>query len=763
VINTYNRASSLPLTLAGLRHQQYSPFEVVVVNGPSTDGTHELLQHLNDVRVVDCADVHLGRSRNIGIEAAAGELVAFIDDDAIPEPDWLEVLNAAFDDPEVGGAGGLVIDHTGYDLQYLFSLADRRGQTYFHESLPNASSVIPGTTKFAYLQGTNNCFRRNVLVDIGGFDEEIEYFLDETEVCMQAIDRGWKLVQLLGGAVHHKYLASHLRTSARVFTNPFAPVKNRTYFALRHAVRDERVADVLAFATSYVMELHAAADHLHREGVFTAAQRDFFRTQVDDGFAMGLDRGLNSTRKSRRLAPASAHAFRELRSVTPRLPRRICFVSEEYPPGACGGIGRYTNDLARELASRGHEVHVVTRSPDQVSGIDYEDAVWVHRLASPDPGLLDLDHPLRFNLLHSANVYHEVRALHERRPIDVVFSPVWNCEGFFTLFDPSLRPVVTLMTTLEKVRQLMPSLQQSEHANALVLMEDATLRFAPEVHAISRAIWVENEGRAGTPVVHHAELGVEDVPPDQRHHYRESPDFTVLFVGRLEVRKGIPTLFAAGIQLLSAHPDARIRLVGADTPNTEQASTYREELLRRLELRPDLLERFEFVGHVDDDQLLREYAAADVLCVPSLFESFGLVVLEAMRAGVPVVASDVGGMAEILLTAGQIGVPPGDAEALYTALDDLASNPSRRLELGARARRAYEEHWTLAQAADRIEEVVAEQPLLAEHCSDVHDAVVRALRPILGSSADGATSQLLDGAGFGLRTIIDRLAGAAHS
>src|SRR4051794_12699915 len=97
VINTYNRAESLRVTLEALRRQTHDDFEVVIVNGPSTDGTDELLAAYGDaVRVVACPEAHLAKSRNLGIDAAAGEVVAFIDDDGVPEPRWLEDLAAAY-------------------------------------------------------------------------------------------------------------------------------------------------------------------------------------------------------------------------------------------------------------------------------------------------------------------------------------------------------------------------------------------------------------------------------------------------------------------------------------------------------------------------------------------------------------------------------------------------------------------------------------------------------------------------------------------
>src|SRR5262249_40897971 len=110
VINTYNRAGSLPNTLRGLRQQTHDDFEVAVVKGPCTDDTDALLAEFPGARVVEVAEVNISKSRNAGIIAAAGVVVAFIDDDAIPEPNWLRDLLAPFAAPKVGGTGGLVYE-----------------------------------------------------------------------------------------------------------------------------------------------------------------------------------------------------------------------------------------------------------------------------------------------------------------------------------------------------------------------------------------------------------------------------------------------------------------------------------------------------------------------------------------------------------------------------------------------------------------------------------------------------------------------------
>ena len=127
VINTHNRAESLKVTLESLFHQMYKNFEVIVVNGPSTDQTEKVVsEYGKHIKLLSCPVRNLSVSRNIGIEAASGEIVAFIDDDGIADPYWIADLVAGYTGPEIGGVGGLVYDYTGTEIRILAS--DRRSR-----------------------------------------------------------------------------------------------------------------------------------------------------------------------------------------------------------------------------------------------------------------------------------------------------------------------------------------------------------------------------------------------------------------------------------------------------------------------------------------------------------------------------------------------------------------------------------------------------------------------------------------------------------
>jgi glycogen(starch) synthase len=111
VINTTDRADSLRTLLRALDHQSYPHFEVIVVVGPTSDNTIEVLSEVEGrVRLLRCPKANLSRSRNVGLLAARGDIVAFIDDDAVPSRCWLEQIARLFKNPGLDATGGVVYD-----------------------------------------------------------------------------------------------------------------------------------------------------------------------------------------------------------------------------------------------------------------------------------------------------------------------------------------------------------------------------------------------------------------------------------------------------------------------------------------------------------------------------------------------------------------------------------------------------------------------------------------------------------------------------
>lgn len=394
-ICTLNRANALRNALIALRYQTVPDLEVVVVNGPSTDNTCQVLAEFADeIRVESCDVANLSVSRNIAIRASAGDIVAFLDDDAVPEFGWLDQSISLFSDPEVGGVGGVVLDHTGMALQYRYSCANRLGDAYFTTRTPYDYLSFPGAEPFPYLQGTNAIFRRSVLEAVGGFDEIYEYYLDETDLCLRIIDAGYVLRQLDDAAVHHKFLPSHLRNDRRVVTNEYPILKNVTYFGMRHGAPLHGERAVARHSEDFAaLRINEAAEH-ERSGVLpggsAAEAAAVARRAIDDGRRLGRER------QQVRLGPVcwqppAFKRFATLRS-TPR--RRVAVVSAGY--GEAGTTERRRVDaLCSSLSDDGLEVRLLTAVSNGHSTLDFENGVWVHRLATRDastddgPGIAD--------------------------------------------------------------------------------------------------------------------------------------------------------------------------------------------------------------------------------------------------------------------------------------------------------------------------------------------------------------------------------------
>ena len=176
---------------------------------------------------------------------------------------------------------------------------------------------------------------------------------------------------------------------------------------------------------------------------------------------------------------------------------------------------------------------------------------------------------------------------------------------------------------------------------------------------------------------------------------RDGRTVNILFVGRLEERKGLIHLLKAYHRLRKRKVDARLLVVGAGPKLREYK--------RFVGLRG--IRDVEFLGRVNDDDKVRYFASADIYCAPNTGqESFGIVLLEAMAAGVPIVASDIHGFKRVVERNVQgLLVEPRNPRALAAALYALARDPDLRHEMGDAGRaRAPEFSW------DRVTERIVD-------------------------------------------------------
>lgn len=710
VINTDNRLEYLKRTLSGLRYLEYPDFEVCVVAGPTPDGTREFLATLGDsIKLEFCEHRNLSKSRNIGIAMADGDIVVFIDDDSVPEAEWLNDLAKSYGDEAVGGVGGFVYDNTGVRFQARYVTVNRLGYPN-DSSAPSPHLNFPFATDIPHLLGTNCSFRLSALKEIGGFDEEYEYFLDETDVCCRIVDAGYRIIQRHDAFVHHKFAPSHMRDERRIVRNWYPLIKNRVYFGMRNALNHHSVQEVIAAGEADVTGWSTSVAQAERDGIYSRDDVRRFqaeaRSAVEDGYSRGCEPAKLLTAELIRRCHSSFQAYSLLGDNVSR--RTICFVTQDYPPGQNGGIARYFAQFAKTMASEGHHVHVLTKSHGPAS-VDFEDGVWIHRVNIRHFPLPEIS-PIAPQTVpehiwsYTQTMLEEVQAINERRAVDAVYCPLWDCEPLGFILNGRFPLIVALQTTMKFWLESQPLKfadkdWMATFGNPIIAIEELILDRAPLLHSISRAITRDIRSKYNAPLpeskIHYAPLCLEDWSVGMEAVDAKSSKTRLLFVGRLESRKGIDVLLDAIPSVLERFPDAILDVVGDDTIPKPDGTTYKGEFLKR-DLPQSICSRIVFHGRVEENELREFYRDCDIFVAPSRYESFGLVFLEALMFAKPVIGCDAGGGPEVV-TNGETGylVAPGDVEGLRIALVKLLSEPGLRRKMGAAARADYQHRFTV--------------------------------------------------------------------
>jgi glycogen synthase len=712
VVNTLDRAPRLRKLLASLRHLDYPAFEVVVVNGPSTDETDAVLaEFADDIKVVRCPDRNLSRSRNLGIAAAAGELIAFIDDDALPAtPGWLTaIVSPLVGQPAAGGVGGPVLRGDSAELEFDAGATTDYGMQILTRSDVSALATDPDGRRWTRrVAGCNCVFRRNVLLEIGGFDETFTYYLDETDVCLRTTRRGHAILDAPTAPVRHYSAASALRRSFHDLD--WAVIaRSDTYYALKNGA--DRPARRLVETLRLAPRKHFFRDiqRHYRERHHGTARWLLYLMRWARGLAAGVWLGLARARRTPlgpQLPPPPP--FRVFPPARPASPLRVGLLSRAYPPTRyASGIAAYTHELAHGLHALGHEVHVFTEGPGRMrhDGV----RLFVHGVRAQSlpvtPALPETDRQLRWALAVASRV---AEFAHRGVTLDIVESPNWESEGIALRRAADIPMVVRLHSPLTAVARYEPHAGHAADLRASMLLERWLVANANGVTSSTDAVLVTVRDT----------MGID--PADGRLHRRiplgvvapgpsaESPSGRrLLFVGRLERRKGIHTLLAIAPRLLRRYPDLHIDVVGNETATAPGSPSPRERFERETGM--TLRRRCRFRGFVGEEALQAFYRRCTVLVAPSLYESFGLIYLEAMRHGKPVVGCRAGGIPEVVRD-GETGllVPPDDPDALHDATVRLLDDPALARRLGTRAREVMVTEFSSRRMAERTIEFYRE-------------------------------------------------------
>lgn len=362
-------------------------------------------------------------------------------------------------------------------------------------------------------------------------------------------------------------------------------------------------------------------------------------------------------------------------------PLRVVLVSP-YSWDVPGGVQVHVRELAEHLRARGHEVRVL--APGRRRG-RREDA-WIVGRAVPVRGNGSVA-----RISFGPQVGRAVaRALREARPDVIhVHEPLVPSVGMHAVLAASVPVVGTFHSNVgrERVGSLWFQL-------AVPLVRPVWNKLARRI-AVSEAARHSVCSRMGEGNVAIIPNGVNVQRFATAAPATLRPGRHLLFVGRLEERKGFPVAVRAFARLAAAHPDLRLLVIG-DGSQRDAID----------QLPPAVRARVEMLGRVDDARLASYLRAADIYLGPALGgESFGIVLAEAMAAGLPIVASNISGYRDVARDGQEsLLVPPGDDAALAAAAARLLADPDLARALGTRgAARAREFDWEVV--TDQVEGV----------------------------------------------------------
>lgn len=365
---------------------------------------------------------------------------------------------------------------------------------------------------------------------------------------------------------------------------------------------------------------------------------------------------------------------------------RICLVTREYPPLTrfSGGIGWSFARLAPALAADGHEVHALVLGLEGV-GLEAGE-VQIHGAGSSR-----LTHPGALRRLSAAAATRRLLAKLGR--FDIVYAPEWSGDAA-AYGTRSGGPLVTnLATSLEQIRAASPDTRRladfRPHRLAQATLERRQAErssgiIAPSraVHRWARRIWRRIDSLPSAVIPNPIELRSAQVmslgdPPEA--FPRDWP--TVTFAGRLELLKGVHVLVDSMLKVWEAVPDVRLAFVGRDAVWRKRPMSM--HLRERAGAHAD---RLVFLGEHPPDRIFPAFAESTLVAVPSLWESFGNVALEAMASGAAVIGTRSTGLAEVIDDESNgLLVTPGSRTELAASILRLIEDSELRKRIGAAA------------------------------------------------------------------------------
>jgi glycogen(starch) synthase len=387
------------------------------------------------------------------------------------------------------------------------------------------------------------------------------------------------------------------------------------------------------------------------------------------------------------------------------VPRRILILSWEYPPIVEGGLARHVRKLSEGLVQRGVAVHVLTRGRERDLPEEVRAGVRVHRM--PEPAMpRDLDEFVAWVEAMNEHMLAAGRSLTARYDFDVVHGHDWLvARAAGALAREAQRPYLTTIHATEYGRHQGwvdkhpqsyihgVERRMARRADRVVVCSHYMQGHVADVYGIA-----EDKVQVIPNGIDPLDLAPVDDLAQLRARFAAPTEKLVLLIGRLVYEKGFQIALDALPRVISRLDGVRFLVAGSGTHEAELKAQARRLGLDR---------HGSFLGWIGDDVLRSLYRIADLCVVPSIYEPFGLVALEAMASGCPCIVADTGGLREVVPN-DDVGLRfrSRDPRSLAQMMEWVLANPALRYRLVTEAS-AHVARFDWSDVARRTDEVYA--------------------------------------------------------